>query len=593
MLRAAKRTYVVSIECDEESGSTVQWVNGISGEYVDREQALNNRPCYLRDDGARLYWDDGSENSRGWWVHDKEFAVYAYHDSEDQNVPEDGWQCPGMVYMYVSIDLKVCVKVTARSRSIVKMEHSCTQGLCNFFGLMRNRCCGRGAALAVKSRGVVVSPSSPADAAAGPRTSTNDSSTPQTPSRASKGLACGVEEAKSLHAEHWPTVRQKASDGFGKAKQSGQRASAGVQSFVSDPENQEKARRTAAAGQACCTSCIACTLDLIIDICQPRDDGEAEAGEPDVPQASPSKGTDEAVVAVKAGSGFDEPVAKAGSDESFQGGDERGITTAPDPKGAQKLAFTEKDRASIGAGCPLGVGLACRKGSDRTVSNSDAAFLTHAPGDFMMLLVAEGRGPQGPDVAEFVKNALPPFARKFREPDSAAAAVLRQAFSDAAEATANRPDADELSSVACTLLVLDVRTRQLSLAHSGDCSACVAQWSPPDSPDGEDQAAPEAEMLTGSVEAGGGTALCPGLSADAIVLQRAVGPSDQALIIGSPGLWSHVTPAKAAAIVRRFDPSQNAQRAAEELSTEAWNKWTAQGSPRTPDLTALVAFIAA
>lgn len=398
MFRSRRRTLVVSIECDDQSGNTVHWVNGISGEYVDREEALNARPCYLREDGARLYWDDGQTNSRGWWVHDKEFAVYAYRDGEDKDVPADEWQCPGALYMYVSIDLRVSVKET-RSRSRVRAEHSCTQGVCGFFGQLRDRCCNQTAAPVVKTRGVVAVPSSPADAAAGPGTSP----APESSGRMGKGLSLGIDRAKTLHSEHWPTVRQKASDGFGKAKESGQHASVSCQAFVNDPENQEWAKSNVAAGKHCCTICVGALADIVADCCQGNEEAEAKAGKPGGPKALLCKEAEdqgaEMAAGLDAGKGLGisaEPsptnVAKSGGADELavaarsawdfpDGGDASGGSTDPDPLGPKKAAFTENERVAIGVGLPYGIGIACHNGSDGSVPNSDAAVAMSSPGE--------------------------------------------------------------------------------------------------------------------------------------------------------------------------------------------------------------------
>lgn len=278
---------VVSIDLNDQekvSAKTLKWVNQLSGEFVAQEKSLNGRPCYLREDEARLYWDSGQSksaslcapalfsktNKKGWWIHDKAFKVYVFHSGSDKDAPAAGWTCPGSMYTYVSIDLKVSVKGGGATPM-----NPCLMGVCGFFGSMRDRCSGGTAAPAAKTPGTAAASSLPAaaaskpaaatptpavapaakprsEAASAPRTSAQDFPTRISP----QGLSYVADKA----AEHWPTVRGKASDGM-------QQGAVGCHDFVRDEKNQEW---VASSGKACCAGCFGALASIVSDFCQPE-----------------------------------------------------------------------------------------------------------------------------------------------------------------------------------------------------------------------------------------------------------------------------------------------------------------------------------
>lgn len=574
--------------------SAAKWCKPLEGQYVDRLQLRNKRRCFVRHDGAQVYWDDGRILSRGWWVETAGRTHYAFNGLDAEEVPTAGWSCPGMIGFYTSVDIRIEVRILV-GRSIAKYEGECMTSLCHGLGQL---CCGHGHGSApppTLHRPPKPSPSQDRRSSAGEpaaqaqarrRSESETLARPET--RGSQAdAAAGRPNGVQNHADNWPVVRRSISEGSEIAKTRGRQAAVHCHAAATDPETQQWVATHSGHAKNCCLSGLAAIVDGLIACMEGEKSQTPQHATRSVhPPAAPIHHDIEPTVTAVQAKGVLAVVTEATANDD--GGEQfgmhvsRGISTSND--GSQKeQAFEEKRYTSLG-GTPWGVGVVCRKGcrgETTDAPNGDAALALRVPGELSFYVVATGRGQQGHLNSEIAKDLLPALAaRDSRFRSAGAVESLRAAFAGAAsQCSAVSSD----GPFAATMVVLDHAKNELTVAHSGNCAACVCH----DVARGA--AGPEGPEATPLAEA----AMPSAHDAPAVKLAQPVRSGDRAIVLGSPGFWARVTPAAAAAFVRKFAP-EDAQAAADSLFRDTQSRWEIQPAEDgvVPDITVVIAYTA-
>lgn len=290
-----------------------------------------------------------------------------------------------------------------------------------------------------------------------------------------------------------------------------------------------------------------------------------------------------------------------------------------------------KSKSTSGSGLNLnfeeeGLGYTCRKSLKPESPNQDAWFVVRVLGDFSMYGVLDGHGKAGHHVADFVRTNLPKLFiqdERFRQDHVDVAAVCVDAFEAMQRlilaASRRGTLGAEMSGTTATIIIHDHRRHQLTVAHVGNCTACLVKRSPAKArvltrdhkPDLEDERA-RIERSGGRVVFDGyanhrvyrGDARYPGLkisrSLGGVVSREAgiiatpevsvhsLGADDHALLLCSDGVWEFVAAEEACEMVTAF-PAEQAMRAAENLAKESWDRWIREeGGAVVDDITVLL-----
>lgn len=288
----------------------------------------------------------------------------------------------------------------------------------------------------------------------------------------------------------------------------------------------------------------------------------------------------------------------------------------------QQRAFTER-KAELHPGfealAPLGLGCVCKKGLKPDGANQDDFCIVHADG-LSVFGVFDGHGPYGDDVAACVQDFLPRQLVKKHEWEDKPKEALEKAFQDAHD-HACRTLKCELSGTTATLIVHHAEDGTLHVAHVGDSRAVVCrkqrgkligqeltQDHVPsvkseskrirDSGDGHirrlEGESQERVFLKGKIYPGLTTTRSigdllgqkAGVTCKPEVNTFTKGKNDnwQFLLVCTDGVWQKMSTQEAVDIVGKHD-AESAQRAAENLATEAWNRWITEEENVVDDIT--------
>lgn len=288
----------------------------------------------------------------------------------------------------------------------------------------------------------------------------------------------------------------------------------------------------------------------------------------------------------------------------------------------QQMAFAERMadlHPSFEAIASLGLGCVCKKGLKPEGANQDDFCLVHADG-VSVFGVFDGHGPYGDDVAACVQDFLPRQLVKKHDLEDKPAEALEKAFLDAHDHACRTLDC-QLSGTTATVVVHHAEDGTLQVAHVGDSRAVVCrkhrgkligqeltQDHIPsvksesrrirDSGDGQirrlEGDSQDRVFLKGKIYPGLTTTRSigdqlgekAGVTCKPEVKTFTKGKKDnwQFLLVCTDGVWQKLSTQEAVDIVGKHD-AESAQRAAENLATEAWNRWISEEENVVDDIT--------
>jgi len=291
----------------------------------------------------------------------------------------------------------------------------------------------------------------------------------------------------------------------------------------------------------------------------------------------------------------------------------------------QQKGFSDKCIEQSGEEIILGtsrVGWACKKGLKPESPNQDD-FCIFRLDTIGIYGVFDGHGPYGHDISNFVQETLPKCLVQDPRFNSDPTEALKAAFPETHRLTVMEPHQlrldCSLSGTTATMVVH--REGTLYVAHVGDSRAVLAR---------KKNGGYEVEDLTHDhkpsfererqriLDAGGQVRrlegdipyrvflkgkMYPGLSmtrsigdtagqkagvsCDPDVTSRKVQKDWRFMLLCSDGIWEFINSQEAVEIVGKFAPSE-AQKAAESLASEAWNRWIQEEGNVVDDITVIV-----
>lgn len=277
-----------------------------------------------------------------------------------------------------------------------------------------------------------------------------------------------------------------------------------------------------------------------------------------------------------------------------------------------------------------GLGYTCRKGLKPESPNQDSWCMLKTE-DFSIYGVFDGHGQKGHDVSNFVKDVLPKLI--VSDPRAASSdqwsAILTDCFRKT-QSMVNTSDKmkqlnAQMSGTTATLAVHDHRSDQITVGHVADSTAVLgtknsSSWegvalTRDHKPNLKDEKA-RIEKAGGRVVFDGyanhrvyaKNARYPGLN-----MSRCIGdllghqdcgiscepeiatvePSnkDRILFICSDGVWEFITPQEAVTLIHHYG-SSDAQKAADFLAKEAWDRWIREeGGAVVDDITVILVYL--
>lgn len=299
-----------------------------------------------------------------------------------------------------------------------------------------------------------------------------------------------------------------------------------------------------------------------------------------------------------------------------------------------KTSFANKTIAEIGDKVDTassGLGYTCRKGLKPESPNQDSWSILKVDGNFAIYGVFDGHGQRGHDVSNFVKDNLPKLIiRDPRFKTDEMPAMLKDIFKKIQNliVTADRMKklSAQLSGTTATIVVHDLVTKKLTIAHVADSTCCLGTWDESNKLKGQvltrDHKPDLKDEKARIVKAGGRVVFdgyanhriyakngrYPGLnmsrclgdllghadagvSCEPEVTERQVDPKDHILFLCSDGVWEFIQAQEAADIVQEFQPAK-AMAAADKLAKEAWDRWIKEeGGAVVDDITAVLIFL--
>eukprot|EP00929_Paragymnodinium_shiwhaense_P070023 TRINITY_DN3540_c0_g1_i1.p1 TRINITY_DN3540_c0_g1~~TRINITY_DN3540_c0_g1_i1.p1 ORF type:complete len:386 (+),score=82.08 TRINITY_DN3540_c0_g1_i1:164-1321(+) len=263
----------------------------------------------------------------------------------------------------------------------------------------------------------------------------------------------------------------------------------------------------------------------------------------------------------------------------------------------------------------LGIGYTCRKGLKPESPNQDSWCVLRMD-DFAIYGVFDGHGPEGHHVSLFVKENLPKLIIRNplfkREADGGdIKACLDASFKTVQSliVTATQMDMFEanMSGTTATIAVHSLLDAKLYIAHVADSTGVLGMTG--------DTAQAQAIALTrdhkpdlkdekARIEKAGGRVVFDGYANHRIyakngqypglnmsrclgdilghqqcgvtcepeLLERCLAPEDTILLLCSDGVWEFISPLEAVKLVHQYPPAK-AQKAAEKLAKQAWDRW--------------------
>lgn len=292
--------------------------------------------------------------------------------------------------------------------------------------------------------------------------------------------------------------------------------------------------------------------------------------------------------------------------------------------GVQQKGWADKGTKKIGEEslAIFKVGFACKKGLKPESPNQDDFCIFRADG-VTVIGVFDGHGPYGADVSGFVQQALPRCfvqdAEFAVDPQKAMMAAFPAAHRQCTDAQ-NQLNFDcSLSGTTATLAML--RNGNFYVSHVGDSRAVLArqQGAALMAEDLTEDHRPTVEGERRRIQAAGGQVrrldgdiphrvfltgkMYPGLAmtrsiGDTVGVTAGVTSTPDVsylkvqedwrfVLICSDGIWEFITSQEAVDIVARF-PQSDVQKAAESLSSEAWNRWIQEEGDVVDDITVVI-----
>eukprot|EP00929_Paragymnodinium_shiwhaense_P030344 TRINITY_DN1721_c0_g3_i1.p1 TRINITY_DN1721_c0_g3~~TRINITY_DN1721_c0_g3_i1.p1 ORF type:complete len:395 (+),score=88.49 TRINITY_DN1721_c0_g3_i1:180-1364(+) len=282
----------------------------------------------------------------------------------------------------------------------------------------------------------------------------------------------------------------------------------------------------------------------------------------------------------------------------------------------------------------MGLGYTCRKGLKPESPNQDSWGVMKLDGNYSIYGVYDGHGQKGHDVSQFVKENMPKLIlrdQRFRKDGEEMRALMREVFikTQTLVSTADRMKQlnAQMSGTTATVVVHDLEQSKLCVAHVAD-STCVLGSYKEGTKDVIGVALtrdhkPDLKDERERIEKAGGRVVFdgyanyrvyakngryPGLnmsrclgdllghadagcSCEPEVSERIIGAQDHVLLLCSDGVWEFISPQEAVEIVCEFDHTQ-ADKAANKLAKEAWDRWIAEeGGTVVDDITVVLVFL--
>lgn len=300
-----------------------------------------------------------------------------------------------------------------------------------------------------------------------------------------------------------------------------------------------------------------------------------------------------------------------------------------------KTSFAAKTMAQLGDEVEsTGLGYTCRKGLKPESPNQDSWMIMKVDGNFAIYGVFDGHGRQGHDVSNFVKENLPKLIIKdprFKTVDMPQMLkdVFRKMQSLIVTADKMKALSAQLSGTTCTVCVHDLQKNMLTIAHVADSTCCLSSFKAGGRTAVLGQALtrdhkPDLPEERARIEKNGGRVIFDGYSNHRIyakngrypglnmsrclgdllghsdagcscipeVGERTVEPDDHILMLCSDGVWEFMLPQEAADILLPFGDPAQAQKGAEKLAKEAWDRWIREeGGAVVDDITAVLIYL--
>jgi serine/threonine protein phosphatase PrpC len=293
-----------------------------------------------------------------------------------------------------------------------------------------------------------------------------------------------------------------------------------------------------------------------------------------------------------------------------------------------KTSFANKSIAELGDKMDsIGLGYTCRKGLKPESPNQDSWSVLKVDGQFAIYGVFDGHGQKGHDVSNFVKDNLPKLIiRDQRFKTEEMPKMLEDVFKKMQSliATADRMKklSAALSGTTCSIVVHDFAKKKLTIAHVADSTVCISKKNKESRKLTRDHK-PDLKDEKARIEKAGGRVVFdgyanhrvyakngryPGLNMSRClgdllghsdagvscipeVTEYEVQEDDNILFLCSDGVWEFMSDQEATDIVHSFGPAQ-AQKAADTLAKDAWDRWIKQeGGAVVDDITAVLLYL--
>ncbi|CAJ1357951.1 unnamed protein product [Effrenium voratum] len=276
-----------------------------------------------------------------------------------------------------------------------------------------------------------------------------------------------------------------------------------------------------------------------------------------------------------------------------------------------------------------GLGYTCRKGLKPESPNQDSWCLLKTE-DFSIYGVFDGHGQKGHDVSNFVKDVLPKLiVRDSRTATGEWGPILCDSFkkTQSMVSTSDRIKqlSAQMSGTTATVAVHDHRNNKITLAHVADSTAVLGtrhgnEWrgvalTRDHKPNLKDEKA-RIEKAGGRVVFDGyanhrvyaHNARYPGLnmsrclgdllghqdcgiSCEPEVSTVDTSGKEQILFLCSDGVWEFISPQEAVGLVNHYSAAE-AQKAADFLAKEAWDRWIREeGGAVVDDITVILVYL--
>jgi len=283
------------------------------------------------------------------------------------------------------------------------------------------------------------------------------------------------------------------------------------------------------------------------------------------------------------------------------------------------------------------LGFTCRKGLKPEAPNQYSWIILKIE-DYSIYGVFDGHGQKGHDVSQFVKDCMPKLIFKddrFKGDNIAMCQMLKEVFKQSQNLvrTADRMKklSAQMSGTTATLCIHDHTTKQspygsLILAHAADSTAVLGKVTEDKQYKGvalTRDHKPNLKDERARIEKAGGRVVFDGyanhrvyakngrypglnmsrclgdlmghddcgITCEPEVKELALAKEDNVLLVCSDGVWEFTQPQEAVDLVSKMGPG-DAQRAADQLAKEAWDRWIREeGGAVVDDITVVLVYL--